>query len=277
MKAALLDLLGDAPDGVQARSTAREYLQARILLALQDHGAFADWAFQGGTALRFLYRLPRYSEDLDFSLVAPGGDGRFAALMRSVRHDLTAEAYAVEVTVRDRPPVAIGLVKFRGLLYEARLSPHREQVLAIKVEVDTNPPAGAQTETRLVRRFGMLNLLHYDRASLFAGKLHAVLARGYTKGRDLFDLAWYLSDPTWPAPNLVMLNNALRQTKWDGPAAAATWRELIAAKLESVDWEAAQQDVTPFLERPNDARFVASGMLLPLLRPAESSDGSRQH
>lgn len=52
MKAALLDLLGDAPDGVQARSTAREYLQARILLALQDHGAFADWAFQGGTALR---------------------------------------------------------------------------------------------------------------------------------------------------------------------------------------------------------------------------------
>ena len=184
MKAALLDLLGDAPDAVQGRSTAREYLQARILLALQDHGAFTDWAFLGGTALRFLYRLPRYSEDLDFSLVTAGGDGRFEALMRSARHDLAAEAYEVEVKVRTRSAVAVGLVKFRGLLHEARLSPHAGEVLAIRVEVDTNPPAGAQTETRLLRRFGMLNLLYHDRASLFAGKLHAVLTRGlYERAR----------------------------------------------------------------------------------------------
>ena len=267
MKAALLDLLGDEPDAVQGRSTAREYLQARILLALQDHGAFTDWAFLGGMALRFLYRLPRYSEDLDFSLVTAGGDGRFEALMRSARHDLAAEAYEVEVKVRTRSAVAVGLVKFRGLLHEARLSPHAGEVLAIRVEVDTNPPAGAQTETRLLRRFGMLNLLYHDRASLFAGKLHAVLTRGYTKGRDLFDLAWYLSDPTWPAPNLALLNNALRQTKWDGPVATPeTWRGLIADKLESVDWKAARQDVTPFLERPNDAQLVACDTLLPLLQ-----------
>ncbi len=72
MKAALLELLAGEPHGVQARNTAREYLQARILLALQDHGAFSDWAFLGGTALRFRYRLPRYSEALDFSLDADG-------------------------------------------------------------------------------------------------------------------------------------------------------------------------------------------------------------
>ena len=46
MKAVLMDLLADQPDGFKARSTAREYLQARILLALQDHGAFTDWAFR---------------------------------------------------------------------------------------------------------------------------------------------------------------------------------------------------------------------------------------
>ena len=267
MKAALLELLAGEPHGVRARNTAREYLQARILLALQDHGAFTDWAFLGGTALRFRYRLPRYSEDLDFSLVTPGGDGRFAALMRAARHDLTAEAYAVEVTVRTRSAVAVGLLKFRGLLYEAGLSPHADEVLAIRVEVDTNPPAGAHTETQLIRRFGLLNLLYHDRASLFAGKLHAVLARGYTKGRDLFDLAWYLADPTWPAPNLALLNDALRQTRWEGPAATpATWRQLVADKLASVDWKAARQDVTPFLERPGDAGLVAGATLLPLLR-----------
>ena len=267
MKAVLMDLLADQPDGFKARSTAREYLQARILLALQDHGAFTDWAFRGGTALRFLYRLPRYSEDLDFSLVTPGGDARFERLMRALRNDLAAEAYAVEVTVRTRTAVASGLVRFRGLLHEAGLSPHAGEVLRIRVDIDTNPPAGATTETRLIRRFGMLNLLHYDRASLFAGKLHAVLARGYTKGRDLYDLAWYLSDPGWPAPNLTLLNNALRQTGWTGPAATPdTWRELIADKLRSVDWQAARQDVTPFLERAEEVQLVTSDVLLPLLR-----------
>ena len=267
MKAVLMDLLADQPDGFKARSTAREYLQARILLALQDHGAFTDWAFRGGTALRFLYRLPRYSEDLDFSLVTPGGDARFERLMRALRNDLAAEAYAVEVTVRTRTAVASGLVRFRGLLHEAGLSPHAGEVLRIRIDMDTNPPAGATTETRLIRRFGMLNLLHYDRASLFAGKLHAVLARGYTKGRDLYDLAWYLSDPGWPAPNLTLLNNALRQTGWTGPAATPdTWRELIADKLRAVDWQAARQDVTPFLERAEEVRLVTGEVLLPLLR-----------
>ena len=272
MKSLLMHLLAEEPDPFQGRSTAREYLQARILLALQDHGAFTDWAFLGGTALRFLYRLPRYSEDLDFSLLAAGRDARFESLMRSVRIDLTAEGYAVDVTARTRSAVAIGMVKFRGLLHEARLSPHASEVLAVRVEIDTNPPAGAQCETSVVRRFGMLNLLHHDRASLFAGKLHAVLMRGYTKGRDLYDLAWYLSDPEWPAPNLRLLDSALRQTGWAGaPATPSTWREIVADKLQSVDWSVARSDVSPFLERRQDADLVDRDVLLGLLRQRRGS------
>jgi len=272
MKSLLMDLLADEPDAFQGRSTAREYLQARILLALQDHGAFTDWAFVGGTALRFLYRLPRYSEDLDFSLLAAGRDARFEALMRSVRADLTAEGYEVEIKSRAPGAVAIGMVKFQGLLHEAGLSPHASQVLAIRVEIDTNPPAGADTETSVVRRFGMLNLLHHDRASLFAGKLHAVLMRGYTKGRDLYDLAWYLSDPEWPAPNVRLLDSALRQTGWAGtPATPATWRDLVEHKLQSVDWGAARGDVSPFLERRQDADLVDRDVLLRLLRQRRGS------
>ena len=61
----------------------------------------------------------------------------------------------------------------------------------------------------------MLRLFHHDRASLLAGKLHAILKRPYTKGRDLYDLIWYLSDPDWPLPNLTLLNSALRQTDRD--------------------------------------------------------------
>ncbi|MDP6113356.1 MAG: nucleotidyl transferase AbiEii/AbiGii toxin family protein [Planctomycetota bacterium] len=265
MKPILIDAIRDEPNDFRRRSTAREYLQARILLALQDHGAFTDWAFVGGTALRFLFRLPRYSEDLDFSLTRPG-PARFEKLMDLVRNDLRAEAYDVEVKARTRAAVASAFVKFRGLLYEIGLSPHDDEVFAVKVEIDTNPPEGAQTETRVVRRFVMLNLLHYDRSSLFAGKLHAVLTRKYTKGRDLYDLAWYLSDPDWPAPNLLQLNNALSQTGWEGPTVTTTnWCSLVRDKLDTVDWAQVRREITPFLEREQDVAFVSREVLFPLL------------
>jgi len=243
MKPLLLELLREESDAFRGRSRAREYLQARILLSLQDHGAFANWAFVGGTALRFLFSLPRYSEDLDFSVTSPGADARFEERLAAVRSDLLGEAYQVDVRSRTRAAVASALVKFRGLLYELGLSAHDDEVFTIKVEVDRNPPAGARTETQLVRRFVMLNLLHYDRSSLLAGKLHAVLTRKYTKGRDLYDLAWYLADPDWPAPNFDQLNHALEQTGWQGSTATPeNWRGLVRNKLESVDWELAQRD-----------------------------------
>lgn len=266
MKALLMQILAQQRDDFRRRSVTREYLQARVLLSLQDHGAFADWAFVGGTALRFLFGLPRYSEDLDFSLNAPDADARFEKRIEAVRTDLAAEAYDVGIRVRSGVAVASAFIKFRGLLHEVGLSPHADEVLSVKVEMDTNPPAGAETETRIVRRFVMLNLHHYDRASLLAGKLHAVLTRKYTKGRDLYDLTWYLSDPSWPEPNLVLLNNALHQTGWEGPMATTeNWRELVAAKLVQVDWKLAIQDVSPFLERARDTALVSEATLRSLL------------
>ena len=266
MKPVLMEILRDQPDDFRRRSTVREYLQARILLALQDAGAFADWAFVGGTALRFLFQLPRYSEGLDFSLTTPEGNARFEKHMQAVGRDLALEGYDLEIRSRPRRPVASAAVKVRGLLYELGLSPHPDEVLMIKVEIDTRPPRGARTTTRLVHRFVLLNLLHHDRSSLLAGKLHALLTRRYTKGRDLYDLGWYLADPTWPAPNLVQLNNALRQSGWDAPIVTpATWRGLIRDKLNTIDWREALRDVSPFLEREQDKDLVSRDVLLPLL------------
>ncbi len=228
--------------------------------------ASTDWAFVGGTALRFLFGIPRYSEDLDFSLTTPHGDARFETLLRGVQADFQAEAYDVEVKSKTNATVASAFVKFRGLLHELRLSPHADEVFSVKVEIDTNPPAGAAVATRVVRRFVMLNLLHYDRASLLAGKLHAVLTRSYVKGRDLYDLAWYLSAPDWPTPNVRLLSNTLQQTGWEGPVVTdRNWTELVATRLASVNWKLAQQDVAPFLERRQDLDLVASTVLQSLL------------
>ena len=129
------------------------------------------------------------------------------------------------------------------------MSPHPDQVLMVKVEVDTNPPAGAVVTTSVVRRHIMLHTQHHDRASLLAGKLHAVLQRPYLKGRDVYDMLWYLSDPAWPAPNFTMLNNALQQTGWTGGCITEhNWREAVRHRIRAVEWDQVVADARPFLE-----------------------------
>jgi len=269
MKEYLRQLTESAPNANDRNALAREYLQARVLEGIQESGTFMRWAFVGGTALRFLYSIPRFSEDLDFSLVVSAKEAGFRAALTEVQRVFIREGYRIEITVNDRTTVASAWLKFPGLLYEIGLSPHPTQVLSIKLELDTRPPPGARLETSIVRRHCTLNLCHYDKASLLAGKLHAVLSRQWTKGRDLFDLAWYLADRQWPEPNLDQLNAALTQTAWKGPALTDfNWRREIAQRLEVLDWERARADVQPFLERERDIDLVSCTSIKKLLDPA---------
>jgi len=250
--------------GPQARNRVREYLQALILAALQRAGAFVALAFQGGTALRFLYGIPRYSEDLDFALERPGDD--FRNWLARVEADLRRGTLPAELArVHDHKAVKSAFVRFPGLLYDLGLSARPTELLAVRVEVDTRPPAGARLETSVVRRHVALRVQHHDRASLLAGKLHAVLCRPYPKGRDWYDLAWYLADPTWPEPNLALLDDALRQTG-ARPVTATNWRTAVRRRIDALDWGALQRDVRPFLERAEDAELVTPETLRQLLR-----------
>jgi DNA-binding helix-hairpin-helix protein with protein kinase domain len=125
----------------------------------------------------------------------------------------------------------------------------QSEVLAVKIEVDTHPPMGAGLATTVVRRFVVLQLHHHDKASLLSGKLHAILHRSYTKGRDIYDLLWYLSDPTWPAPNLILLNNALAQANWNGGLLTEeNWKQQVWQRLQTLIWSGIVEDVRPFVE-----------------------------
>jgi hypothetical protein len=235
----------------------REYLQARILECLQRLGAMVPLAFQGGTALRFLYAIPRFSEDLDFALEKPEAGYDFRGFLSEVRDEFVKEGYLLEIKANDKKTVNSAFVRFNHLLFEFGLSPQREEVLAVKIEVDTNPPAGAGLDTTLIRRHVTLRLQHHDQASLLAGKLHALFQRRYLKGRDLYDLLWYLSDPDWPAPNFTLLQNALRQTGWGGPIPdEKNWREILCQRLERIDWKKCVTDVKPFLEKSNETTLL---------------------
>ncbi|MFP4346258.1 MAG: nucleotidyl transferase AbiEii/AbiGii toxin family protein [Anaerolineales bacterium] len=266
MKSYLNNLVDGVPSPLQGRNLAREYLQARILGALQQAGAMVPLAFHGGTALRFLYALPRYSEDLDFALERSAGDYDFRDYLRTIQRRLTAENYEVTVKLNDRKVVHSAFVRFPGLLYELGLSPHPSEILAVKVEVDTRPPAGAGLSTTVIRRHVLLHLQHHDRATLFAGKLHALLQRNYVKGRDLYDLVWYLSDPNWPQPNLPFLNNALQQTGWTGERLTTTnWRAVVREYVAALDWAQVVADVRPFLERKVDTELLIREIAMELL------------
>jgi hypothetical protein len=112
----------------------------------------------------------------------------------------------------------------------------------------------------------LLNLHHHDRASLLAGKLHAVLQRPFLKGRDIYDLTWYLGDRDWPAPNLVLLNHALEQTKWTGPSLTLeNWRTIVRDRIESSAWTKVREDALPFLASPDESAFLTKENLLLLL------------
>jgi hypothetical protein len=249
MKEYLADLVKKTPTTLEGRNLVREYLQARILESLQKSGAMIPLAFHGGTALRFLFSHGRYSEDLDFALEGNREYYNFRDFLKAIRSDLSPEGYQIEIKANDQKTVHSAFIRFPGLLYEMGLSPMQSEVLAVKIEVDTQPPMGAGLATTVVRRFVVLQLHHHDKPSLLSGKLHAILQRSYTKGRDIYDLLWYLSDPTWPAPNLILLNNALTQTNWNGGLLTEeNWKQQVWQRLQTLTWSGIVEDVRPFVE-----------------------------
>lgn len=257
MKEQLAELVRKTTTPGQGQNLACEYLQARILAALQRAGAMIPLAFHGDTALRFLYGHGRYSEDLDFALEGNRQYYDFRGYLQSIRAELTPEGYNITLKVNDTKTVHSAFIRFPGLLYDLGMTEQRGEVLAVKLEVDTSPPAGAILTTTVVRRFVVLQLQHHDKASLLSGKLHAILQRPYLKGRDIYDLFWYLSDPTWPQPNLVMLNNALAQTNWQGGVLTeANWRERVHERLQRLDWKVILADVRPFVEPGFDLNLL---------------------
>lgn len=247
-------------------NTMREYMQAYALRVMHDNGVFRSAAFIGGTALRFLYNLPRFSEDIDLSAAAKTAIV-FDDIVEKLKEEFQRAGYDVSVVYNDKKTVQHVFLKFAGLLYEAGLSPLKDQKISIKIELDTNPPGGAITETRIVNKYFPIAFMTYDVPSLFTGKMHALLSRKYTKGRDFFDLGWYLSRWQDLSPNMNLLRNALIQTGWERDIPNKdSWREFLRATVEEADWKKVIDDVESFLERPADLDIFSRDNILRLIR-----------
>ncbi len=247
----------------QKLNALREYLQNYILFLMQKAGMSGSLYFVGGTALRFLYRIRRYSEDLDFS--ASGGwlAGDFSRFMNKVEEQLEKAGYVCVVKTDSEKVVQKARIGFGGLLYEAGLSHRKEHRLSVHIDIDINPPAGWVGEKTIVDVHMPVVLQHYDLSSMYAGKLHAVLLREYVKGRDLYDLFWYRTRQKELLPNYTLLNNAIAQGM-EGFVAVTrdNWLEILEGRVRGLDWKVVENDVLPFLEFRDDLETFTHENLL---------------
>ncbi|NTV30214.1 MAG: nucleotidyl transferase AbiEii/AbiGii toxin family protein [Candidatus Omnitrophica bacterium] len=226
---------------------AREFLQVLALKTLYDQKHFSRLVFTGGTALRILFDLRRFSEDLDFSCPS-GGSFEQGPWIRDLVKGYSGRGLPVDAvpSVGEDRAVKSVMLKFKGLHKVLGIPAPADQKLSIKLEVDTNPPEGGQVAQTLLNRTFLFTVAHFDLPSLFATKLHAVLFRKYTKGRDIYDLIWYLSRKV--RPNLLLLNNAIAQTDPGSPSLEeGELKERLTARLDGMDLVLARKDVERFV------------------------------
>lgn len=241
---------------LEEEQALREITQEIVLAALGRTDFFQQAGFHGGTCLRIFHSLNRFSEDLDFALCKADHTFALTPYLKSMQRELTAYGYALEVDDRSKADQVVrkaflkddSVGKLLRLHYALKTGPLRK--LRIKVEVDTRPPTGAGYTMPILDYPFPSAIRCFDLASLFAGKVHALLCRNYLKGRDWYDFIWYTARKT--PINHALLSAALDQT---GPWKAqqiATDNAWCLAQLETVinalDWRQARDDVRRFVK-----------------------------
>jgi len=256
--------LGKYDDDLTKQNQLREFLQLLTLKSLEENGYFRDIAFVGGTALRIIYDLNRFSEDLDFSLFN-SRNYDFDKIIESLERTYKQNNLKVSMRLKPDKTVNSAFIRFENLLYDLGLSPLRDQKLSIKLEVDTNPPAASKSELSMVNKNYVIAINHYDLPSLFAGKCHALLFRKYAKGRDYYDLLWYLSKGI--EPNYALLENAISQTESkEIKLNSETCLELLKERIREADFKKILNDLEPFLLDPSEAKYFNKEHFLSVLK-----------
>jgi len=232
-----------------------EIVQHYVLASLARTKFFSHAAFHGGTCLRIIHAMNRFSEDLDFALKAPDPGFTWGPYVSRIRQDCADEGIRVEVQEREAVEATVrkAFVKADSvgqiLSLDLPFSRHRARKIRIKLEVDTNPPSGAVVETRFITFPVTAAVTCMDVASGFGSKCHALLCRDYTKGRDWYDFLWYASRKV--TPNFALLAHALdQQGPWAGQQinCSAPWLlDALRARIESIDWPAARDDLSRFV------------------------------
>ena len=240
----------------QAEENAiKEICQEIALAGLARENFFKYAMFQGGTCLRIIHGLNRFSEDLDFILIKKSDDFKWKPYLRAITTEFSAFGLSLEVTDRSQAKgnVKKAFLKENSFGKTLKLGYSRSrsdiQKILIKLEIDIYPPGGSVSQSHFLDYPYPFSIVTQDIPSLFAGKCHALLCREYTKGRDWFDFIWYIQNKH--QVNYLLLENALQQYgPYQGQIKDVSKAWLVyelEQKIKQMNWSAAVNDVKKFL------------------------------
>ncbi len=231
------------------RRNLTEYLQTEILFALYDSKYGKSLTFMGGTCLRFVYKIDRFSEDLDFELIEEGVD--YEELANFLLKKLLNLGFNVETRVKRTENIIIIFIKFSEIMRQMGISGLSDQKLKIKFEVDPLPPNSIEYKSKQIFSYGKIFYIIANTIdTIFAQKLLALFHRPYQKGRDFYDLIWFMAQRDLE-PNYAILQEKGHQIK--------NKEELVVEMkkvISKLDLKQASKDVEPFLFYPDQAKWI---------------------
>ena len=255
----------------------KEIIQEIVLAGLSRGNFFNEVAFYGGTALRIFYNLDRFSEDLDFALIKPDKNFDLSKYFSYIEKELKAYGINLQINTKVKSidsNITSAFLKGDTLEHILKFFPNEEghkynqilKNLKIKFEVDINPPRGATYENqyKLLPSPHLIKL--YDKPSLLAGKIHAILCRGWktrVKGRDLYDYLFFMATDT--RVNLELLKNKLLASnaiKSGDDFDINKLKELLINKFKVIDYNEAKEDISPFIKNINDLNLWSSELFI---------------
>ena len=244
----------NAANQLEEEYAVKEILQDIALYGLWRAGFFDIAAFQGGTCLRIVHGMGRFSEDIDFILKQPDPDFSWPVYLQGMVQCFEEFGLKSEILDKSRMDQRIkkAQIKDNSICHQLNLSFFRENPAkkqTIKLEIDVDPPENSGFAYRYLDFPLDFEVCHQDLNSNFSLKIHALLCRPYVKGRDWYDFNWYVKQRV--KPNLAHLQAALVQWgPWAGQEIKIDlkWlKQKLTEKIGRIDWQDAAMDVERFL------------------------------
>lgn len=249
----------------QKRNATFEVNQQVILAGLYNGGFFDVAAFYGGTCLRIFHGLQRFSEDMDFSLLAPNDDFDFTKYFRPIIDEFAMVGREVEIKKKEKKnfgKVQSAFLKDNTDVYDVTFQ--TERTIKIKIEVDTQPPLKFKTEQKLLLTPESFMTRCFTLPDLFAGKLHALIYRAWknrVKGRDWYDFEWYVRHGV-PLSFTHLYERAYEFNQED--ITKETFFEKLKERLTTADINQVKADVLPFVRNPKELEIWSNDYFLQL-------------
>lgn len=251
----------------QKRNAIFEVNQQIILAGLYNGGFFNEAAFYGGTCLRIFHGLQRFSEDMDFSLLAPNEDFDFTKYFQPIIDQFALVDRNVEIKKKDKKnfgKVESAFLKDNTDVYDITFQ--TEKSIKIKIEVDTQPPMSFHTEQKLLLLPESFMTRCFTLPCLYAGKMHALVYRAWknrVKGRDWYDFEWYVRHNV-PLNFTHLHERALQFNNED--ITKESFLEKLNEHLTTTDINQVKADVLPFIRNPKEMAIWSNDYFLQLAR-----------